>query len=190
MRGIEANELLTSAAAALLTALLLAEGVTLLDLGGLRAEHMFVGMALIPPVLLKLSSVGYRFIRYYTGARAYREKGPPLLPLRVMAPFLIASTLAVLGTGVWLMVLGRPSDGALFLHKASFVVWGILFGVHFLAYLPRTTRSLRAAWTETRGRPALASGLTASLLAASLGGGIALAVAVLSLITGWHGGIE
>ena len=48
--GTAGNELLTSATGAVLTALLLAEGVTILWLGGLRTEHMFIGLVLIPPV--------------------------------------------------------------------------------------------------------------------------------------------
>ena len=75
--GTEGNEILTSATAAVLTVLLLAEGITILRMGGLVSVHMFIGLVLIPPVLLKLGSTGYRFVRYYTGARAYREKGPP-----------------------------------------------------------------------------------------------------------------
>ena len=55
---------------------------------------MFVGLLLIPPVVLKLASTGYRFVRYYAGARAYREKGPPPLPLRLLAPVLVASALS------------------------------------------------------------------------------------------------
>ncbi len=47
--GIEGNEILTSAAAVLLTVLLLAEGVTILRIGGLVSAHMFIGMVLIPP---------------------------------------------------------------------------------------------------------------------------------------------
>jgi hypothetical protein len=75
--GVEANELLTSSVAALLTILLLAEGATIIDLSDLLSAHMFVGLALIPPVLLKLASTGYRFARYYTGSPVYRAKGPP-----------------------------------------------------------------------------------------------------------------
>ena len=91
--GTEGNEALTSAAAAVLTLLLAAEGLTLLDLGWLRVPHMFIGMVLIPPVLVKLGSTGYRFARYYAGTRPYREKGPPLMPLRLLAPVLVAATL-------------------------------------------------------------------------------------------------
>jgi hypothetical protein len=105
--GVDGNELLTSATAVLLVVLLAAEGITLLDFGGLLSVHMFVGLVLIPPVLLKLTSTGYRFARYYLRAPAYREKGPPLLPLRIMAPVLAATTVGVLATGVWLLLLGH-----------------------------------------------------------------------------------
>src|SRR5258706_16401414 len=59
--GTEGNELLTSATAVVLTALLAAEGFTILNMRGLLSVHMFVGMVLIPPGLVKLPSTGYRF---------------------------------------------------------------------------------------------------------------------------------
>jgi hypothetical protein len=68
--GAEGNEILTSAIAVVLTGLLVAEGVTIVHMRGLVSTHMFVGMVLVPPVLLKLASAGYRFLRYYTGSRA------------------------------------------------------------------------------------------------------------------------
>src|SRR5258706_11399021 len=63
--GTEGNEILTGATAAVLTILLVAEGITIVRMGGLVTVHMFVGMLLIPPVLLKFASTGYRFVRYY-----------------------------------------------------------------------------------------------------------------------------
>jgi hypothetical protein len=185
--GPEGNEILTSATAAALTILLVAEALTILDFGGLRLEHMFIGLVLIPPVLLKLSSTGYRFVRYYTGSRPYREKGPPLLLLRALAPIFVAATVAVFATGVWLLLLGHRSDTVITLHKAAFIAWGVLFVIHFLAYLPRMVRSLRADWGASRRRSVPGSSLRAMLLASSLGGGVALAVAALSLIDRWHG---
>jgi hypothetical protein len=186
--GTEGNEVLTSAAAAILTLLLVGEGVTILDMGGLRTEHMFIGMLLIPPVLVKLGSTGYRFARYYTGERAYREKGPPRLPLRLLAPILVATTLAVFVSGIVLLIDGRKSDLVLEIHKVTFIVWGVVFAVHFLAYVPRMLRSLGSDWTTTRRRQLPGSGLRLGLLVASIVGGTALALAVLSPITGWHGG--
>jgi hypothetical protein len=187
--GVEVNELLTSSTAALLTILLLAEGATIINVRGLLTAHMFIGLALVPPVLLKLASTGYRFVRYYTGSPVYRAKGPPLMLLRVLAPILVASTAMIFATGVWLMLLGHHSDNVLMLHKVAFFVWSGVFGVHFLAHLPRVGRSLGAAWrSPARRRPAAGSWLSAALVAVSLAAGIALALALLSHITGWHGG--
>jgi hypothetical protein len=50
--GTEGNEILTSAIAVVLTVLLVAEGVTVIHMGGLISAHMFIGMVLIPPALL------------------------------------------------------------------------------------------------------------------------------------------
>jgi len=93
--GPAGNELLTCAAAVVLTVLLVAEGITIVRMGGLVTVHMFVGMVLIPPVLLKLASTGYRFARYYARSRPYRAKGPPLLPLRMLGPVLVVTTVLV-----------------------------------------------------------------------------------------------
>src|SRR3954463_4760200 len=128
--GVEGNEILTSAAAVVLVCLLIVEGYTVVNMRGLVPRHMFVGLVLIPPVVLKLGSTGYRFARYYTRDRAYREKGPPLLPLRLMAPVLVASTIAVLLTGVLLLAAGHNSGAILGLHQLSFVVFGVVFVVH------------------------------------------------------------
>src|SRR5437588_9987581 len=111
--GIEGNEILTSAAAVVLVVLLVAEGITIVHMRGLLSAHMFIGLVLIPPVMVKLGSTGYRMVSYYVGSRAYRVKGPPLLPLRLMAPLLVASTLAVLTSGVALLAAGRKSNALL-----------------------------------------------------------------------------
>jgi len=125
-----------------------------------------------------LASTGYRFARYYARSRPYRAKGPPLLPLRMLGPVLVVTTVLVFGSGVWLMVLGHRSDTVLELHKVSFIVWGVILGVHFLAHLPAMLRALRPS-----GVPG--ASVRALLVAASLGAGVALALSVLSLIAGF-----
>ena len=185
--GTEGNEKLTIATAAVLTLLLIAEGITILFMGGLLSVHMFIGLVLIPPVMLKLLSTGYRFARYYTHARPYREKGPPAAPLRLLAPVLVASTGAVFATGAWLLALGHPSDLVLMLHKAAFVVWGAAFGIHFLAYLPRVVRSLHGDWSGAPRHPLPGGRLRGILVAASLGAGLALALSLASAISVWRG---
>jgi hypothetical protein len=182
--GAAGNELLTIAAATVLTILLLAEGVTILHLNGLLGAHMFIGLMLIPPVLLKLASTGYRLARYYTGSPTYKAKGPPQLPLRVLAPVLVAATIMVFATGVWLLILGHRSDQVLMLHKVSFIVWGGLFGVHFLAYAPRVARSL----VDRAGARAHVGGWARGILVlTAIVAGVALGLSLLSLIGGWHG---
>ena len=185
--GTAGNEALTSAAAAVLTVLLLAEGVTILNVRQLRTPHMFVGMVLIPPVLVKLGSSGYRFARYYLGARAYREKGPPLLGLRLLAPLLIVATVGVFGTGVALLAVGHRTGSLLEVHKVCFIVWGVVFAVHFLAHLPAVIRSLRSDWTTARRREVPGSGPRLGLLVSSVAVGIAVALVLLSTMNGWHG---
>jgi hypothetical protein len=188
VRGTEANELLTSTTAALLIALLAVEGITIIALGQLLGLHMFVGLALVPPVLLKLGSTGYRFARYYLGARAYREKGPPHLVLRLLAPLLVVATLTVLGTGIWLLLLGRRSDGVLQVHKIAFIVWGVVFVIHLLAHAPRMARALGRAWGARRRMPVPGARAAALMMLAALAAGIAIGLVALSAINGWHRG--
>ncbi len=182
--GTRGNELLTTRAAVVLIVLLLAEGVTIVRMHGLVSAHMFIGMALIPPVVLKLGSTGYRFVRYYTGAGAYRAKGPPLLPLRVIAPVLVVTTLCVFVTGVLLLVDGHKAGTLLEIHKVSFIVWAVVFGVHFLAHLPRVMRSMSSSLPTTPSVPG--TGWRGLLVMASVGGGVALALALLPAIDSWH----
>jgi hypothetical protein len=180
--GTAGNEVLTGVTALVLALLLAVEGVTLLFLHQLLPVHMFVGLALIGPVVLKLASTGYRFARYYTRSAAYRVKGPPALPLRMLAPVLVVTTVLVLASGVALLLIGHHSDTVLLVHKASFIVWSAVFAIHFLAYLPRAVRSMapREAVSGTAAR--------AGALAVSLAAGAALALALLDRIGAWHRG--
>jgi hypothetical protein len=185
--GAEGNEILTSAAAVVLVGLLIAEGITIVQMHGLLSAHMFIGLVLIPPVALKLASTGYRMVSYYAGARAYRENGPPLLPLRLIAPVLVASTIAVLASGVLLLAIGHKSRTMLTIHKLSFIVFGVLLAVHLLAYVPRVVRLLRVDWTAARRDAVPGAGARAMLAAGAVGGGVALALALLPTIHAYGG---
>lgn len=139
------------------------------------------------PVALKLGSTGYRMVSYYAGSRAYRAKGPPLIALRLLAPVLVASTIAVLASGVLLLVAGHKSNAVLTLHKVSFIVFGVVVAAHFLAYVPRVARSLRDDWGAVRRQAVPGTGVRATLVAAALGGGVALALALLPTIHAYAG---
>jgi hypothetical protein len=186
--GVTGNARLTGGAAALLLILLAVEGATIPLIGSLIGPHIFIGMLLIPPVALKLASTGYRFARYYTGAGAYRRKGPPPVLLRLMAPGVVASTLALFGTGVGLAIAGPDSAGPLlFLHKASFVVWFVLMGAHVLGHLLEMPSLAMPDWRRAGGREAQLSGggLRITAVATSLLAGLALALTTVSLVGPW-----
>jgi hypothetical protein len=184
MRGPAGNERLTATTAVLLLALLATEGVTILFLRPLLSVHVFVGMLLIPPVLLKLGSTAWRFVRYYAGDPAYRLKGPPHALMRiVVAPAVVLSTAALFTTGVLLLVVGPRGGIILGLHKASFVVWLAATGVHVLVYVFRLPALVRADWSG-RGRTAWAAARL-GLVVVSLAAGAVLAAATLHLAQPW-----
>ena len=70
--GAEGNERLTAMTGALLLVLLAAEGITIVSVRQLLSWHFFLGMLLVGPVLLKLGSTSYRFVRYYTRSEERR----------------------------------------------------------------------------------------------------------------------
>ena len=151
--GTTGNERLTAATGGVLIVLLAVIGVTIIKLGPLLSVHLFVGTVLIGPLALKLGSTGYRFVRYYTSDARYRSKGPPPLPLRLMAPMVVISTLVVFISGVALLFAGPSSRGTLFpIHKLSFFVWVVFVAVHVLAHLPTVWHALRADYGGSSAR--------------------------------------
>jgi hypothetical protein len=146
----EGNEKLTAMTGAILLVGFAVEGLTILQIHRLLYWHFLLGLVLIGPVILKISSTVYRFVRYYRGSAPYVRKGPPAPMLRVLGPLVILTSVAVLGTGVVLAVGGRGGPW-MFLHKASFVLWFGVLTIHVLNYAPRLPAMLGAR-TEHGGR--------------------------------------
>lgn len=141
----DGNERLTAAVGLLLVVPVLVELVTiLLGVHSFMSLHVFVGVALIPAVLLKMGSTGWRFGRYYTRSREYVAFGPPQLAMRLLAPLLVAATVVLFGSGVAMGVLhGHALQVARRLHGPASVTWLVLVGIHVLVYL-------RRAWISSR----------------------------------------
>jgi hypothetical protein len=170
--GSLGNEQLTAVVAAILLLLLAVEGATLLQMQSLLTVHAFVGMLLIPIVVLKLASTGWRALRYYRGAAEYVEHGPPHIFLRVLvAPVIVLSTVVLFATGVALLALNERQGTIAGLHKASFVVWVGSTSLHVLAHALKLPRAL--------GERVPGLGLRAAVIGAAVAGGIVLAVATL-----------
>lgn len=174
--GVEGNDRLTSATGLVLLPLLAVECLTLLSLRTTLGLHVSLGLALIAPVALKLGATGWRFVRYYTGARAYVAKGPPPIGLRVLGVPLVATTVVLFGTGVALMFAGPPRPGTLFtLHKLSFILWAGLIAIHVLSHVRHALGAGAADWEPARrlARAPLRRGAVALTLAATLAVGLA-----------------
>ncbi len=197
--GPAGNARLTSWTGLLLLALIAAELITLLDVTGLIRWHVAIGFLITALVLVKISSVCWRILRYYTRSQPYRRAGPPPLALRILGPLVIASTLGVLGSGIALIVIGsqaaqRPMITLLGqsisledLHQTTFILFAIVTGLHLLArFVPAVRHTVGrrgpdAANSPVAGRSARIAVLTAATLAAV----IAL-VLVLPSVTGWQ----
>jgi hypothetical protein len=186
--GTTGNERLTAVTGAVLIVLLAVIGVTIIRLGPLLSVHLFVGVLLIGPLTLKLGSTGYRFARYYTVNPRYRRKGPPPMPLRLMAPIVVISTLVVFVSGVALLFVGPSSrDTLLPIHKISFFVWVAFTAVHVIAHLPTVSHSLRADYGRSAERSRDLNGRAgrALSLAAALTLGVVVAILVIPEFGPW-----
>lgn len=186
--GVDGNERLTAATGVLLVALLAALGLTILRIGPLISEHLFIGLLLIPPIALKLGSTGYRFVRYYTSDPVYRERGAPPAALRMMAPIVVLTSLAVFATGVALLATGPDGTGTLRgLHKASFVAWIAFTSLHVLGHLPdvqKTFLTKHEGRVEYNDLAAGRAGRTIALVGALLGGAV-LAIVLIPHFGAW-----
>jgi hypothetical protein len=194
--GTAGNEQLTATVGALLLVLLAVLGVTIIRIGQLLWLHLFLGLLLIGPVALKMGSTGYRFVRYYTADPPYRRKGPPATELRLLAPLVVASTIAVFATGVLLLLEGpgattglvifhKPS--LLFWHKVTFFIWLGVTGLHVLGHLVGLPRSMRAVRETRSGLPGLEPGAGGRMLAfwGAIAIGALIAVALLPDFGTW-----
>jgi hypothetical protein len=179
----DGNERLTADVGVVLIVLTVVELATVLfGLQQFLSLHVFVGFVLIPPVLMKLASTGWRFTRYYMRSEAYRLRGAPQLIMRLLAPMLVAATVVLFASGVAMGIThGRSLHLARQLHGPASVVWMILVGVHVLVYLRRALvgakedldPSSRAAVRGARARTLL---VVAAILAGVIAGAATLPV--------------
>ena len=160
--GPAGNAVLTAWTGLALLVLGVAELLTLFDVRGLITWHVAIGALLIPPALVKTGSTGWRILRYYQGDPRYVEAGPPSTVMRMLGPLVVVSTLALLGSGIVLVLLGeQQSRQALVstlglrvdwitVHQATFAVWATATGLHLLG---RIVLALQLTVLAGRARP-------------------------------------
>jgi hypothetical protein len=171
------NERLTAAVGLLVLAPVAVEVATILfGVHTFMSVHVFVGLALIPAVLLKLGTTGWRFVRYYTRGSAYVEQGPPQMAMRLLAPLFVAATVVLFGSGVAMGILhGRALQVARNLHGPASVIWLLLLGLHVVVYLKRALSRTAEDLPSTR-KPMRGSRARAYALATVVAGGLLLGV--------------
>ena len=184
--GVEGNARLTSAIAVIIFVLLAVEGLTIVRIGNLLNPHVFIGVLLIPPVALKISSTAWRFYKYYTGSAEYRQKGPPPLLLRLLGPFVVVLTIVVFASGVGLVFLPvRYSSPLLLIHKASFVLWFGATAVHVLGHLTETAQLAPRDWLARSRRQVRGATPRQWVLVSSLVLGVLCALLLTPYAYGW-----
>ena len=175
---VEANARLTSSVGLVLLlplALVLGSG---LAVQRFLLIHALLGFFLIPLVLLKLGSTGYRFVRYYARHPGYRSAGPPRLAMRILGPVTVFLTVAVFATGIELWLFGIRFAWAP-LHHASAYLWFVAMLVHVINYFRKSSRLAIADWRDAfHGRFSQQVFVLASLVV-----GIIVAVAMLPFST-------
>jgi hypothetical protein len=182
---------LTGGLAAVLLVLLAAEGVTVLRVGQLLTAHVVIGLILVPPVLAKIGSTTWRFVRYYLGDPEYRKKGPPKPILRALGPLVVVLTVALFASGIALLLAPSSWHGTLlFLHRASFFLWLAVMTVHVLGHLVETGRLAPQDWVRRTRRRVSGGGARLLLIAATLVVGALLAMSLVGNVHSYrqHGG--
>lgn len=184
--GVEANARLTGMTAAVLLVLFAIEGITILRVRSLLTVHVVVGMLLLPPVLLKIGSTGWRFTRYYLGSPEYRRKGPPPPLLRLLGPFVVVLTLAVIGSGIALVVSPPSMLNTLFaLHRDTFVLWFMAMVVHVLGHFLETTNLAPADFYHRTRSHVRGAGARRWAIATSLAVGLILGIIMAPKAATW-----
>ena len=186
--GADANARLTSSTALVLLILLVVEGVTVIQVRSLLTLHVFIGMLLVPPVLIKLASTFWRFAKYYSGSPDYRLKGPPPVVLRILGPMVALLTIILFLSGILLLFCPKSWQvELLLLHKASFILWFGCMTIHVLGHAGETARLSTKDWARrVRGRVA-GSRARRLVITSSLVSGLVLAFLTVPYVGPWLG---
>lgn len=183
----EGNKRLTAAVGVLLLAPVVVEIATvLLGVHTFMSWHVFVGLALIPVVALKLATTGWRFARYYSRSSPYVAEGPPQPAMRLLAPLFVAATVVLFGSGVAMGLLhGHALQIARNLHGPASVVWLVLLGIHVVVYLGRALRSTADDVASADEAPARGRAARLYVLAAAIVCGLVLGGALVPAQHRW-----
>lgn len=185
VEGAEGNERLTAIVAVLLLVLLFLVGLTVPVANVQTRLHVFLGVVVIPPVLLKIASTTWRFLKYYGGSFSYRRRGPPAPLLRLLGPVIVVLTLIMLFSGVGLVILAPKSMHHQLsqIHHASFFLWFVVTTVHVMGHLKETVTIGPRDFVGRTRRLVRGASIRAGTTLVSLAVGVACGWAILPYVS-------
>ncbi len=186
--AVAGNERLIALVGTVLLVLIGAEIIISVKLQALLPVHIFVGVLLTAPLVVKIGSTGYRFLHYYTGSPAFVQKGPPRLEMRLLAPLLLLASLSLVLSGIILALLGPTTAWSVWvlrLHALSVMCWLPLLALHVGAYIWRVPRLLLADWQKRATRRVAGRGWRYAGTLVALLAGVGAAVLCVPLTTSW-----
>jgi hypothetical protein len=104
------NERLTASTGFVVLVLLAIETLTTLSLRSYLPVHIFLGLLLLPLVALKLTSTGWRFLRYSTPQQAVPARRASDAAASDARSATRRGTLTLFGSGVALIVAGTAAE--------------------------------------------------------------------------------
>ena len=119
----------------------------MLNIGNLLTLHVFLGMLLLGPGQPedRVHALAFHQVLHRLGG--LRAEGPPAPLQRVTEQFVILTTVAVLGTGVMLVLEGPGNGSWARLHHLSFFLWAVVVVIHLASYVPKLPRCCRTGLT-------------------------------------------
>ena len=147
---VTGNLILTSHAGLVILFFLILLYFTGLEFAPLRGVHVGLGFALIPILLVKLGSTGWRAVNYYFDRDPYRAAGPPWLLPRIMAlPLTLCAVLATV-SGVVMWAVGTDHGTWATLHIYSVIGLAVVVVVHLAMYTRKAFRASTRSLEETK----------------------------------------
>ena len=147
---VAGNLILTSHAGLVILFFLVLLYFTGLEFTPLRGVHFGLGFALIPILLVKLGSTGWRAVNYYFDRDPYRAAGPPWLLPRIMALPLTACAVAATISGVVLWAEGTDRGTWATVHIYSVISLAVVVVVHLVIYTRKAFRASTRSLEQTK----------------------------------------
>jgi hypothetical protein len=172
LTALTGTAILPLAALALLTGLFF---------GDLWRVHYFIGYMLLPVVLLKLGSTGYRMVRYYLRSGLYRFVQPPYPVGRLSSPLLVLSVVLLYVSVIVMWVTHSQANPWGWLHTDAAIAFSVLVALHLGLYLPEAFHAVRGDLRPTPANEAMSRSWRLTVVSAAVLAGLVVALATVGV---------